>query len=230
MLVLGFPAGSFETNAYVIAPGPGSGCLIIDPGQRSADGLHELITRHRLEPEAVLITHGHMDHTWDAVPVSRRYGVPVHIHPQDRFMLAAPARGLPANFPGELLEGHPCAEPADVRLFGTGEEGGSGDGSGSRDGESLVAAGLTVSAHHVGGHTPGSVVFHCAYEGESVLFTGDALFAGALGRTDGPGGDARALRNSLARVCGPMADATALCTGHGGTSTLGRERRVHAFL
>jgi hydroxyacylglutathione hydrolase len=216
VLVLGFPAGSFTTNAYLLAAGPGSGCLIIDPGQRSAKTLHELVTRHRLEPEAVLLTHGHMDHTWDALPVSRRYGVPVYIHPDDRFMLGAPAKGLPDTFPQELLAGHPNAEPSDVRPCG------AGDGP-------VEAAGLTIHGHHVGGHTPGSVVFHCEAD-ESVLFTGDALFAGSLGRTDGPGGDALLLRDSLARACGPLDDATSLLTGHGEPSTLGRERRLHAFL
>lgn len=216
MLVLGFPAGSFTTNAYLLAPDEGAGCVIVDPGQRSAGRIAELVARHRLVPEAVIVTHGHMDHTWDAVPVARRYGVPVHIHPDDRFMLGAPAAGLPADFPSELLDGHPNEEPADVRLL-------------APDRDVLEVAGLTLHTAHVGGHTPGSVVLHCEAD-ESLLLTGDALFAGTLGRTDGPGGSASRLRDGLGSVCAPLDDATVVLPGHGGTTTLGRERRLHAFL
>ncbi|MEV5742171.1 MBL fold metallo-hydrolase [Microbispora rosea] len=217
MLILEFRAGSFETNAYVVAAGLGRGCVIIDPGQRSAAALHGLVTRHHLEPEAILLTHGHMDHTWDVLPLSERYGVPVYVHPDDRFMVAAPARGLPESFPRELLAGHPNREPSDVRPCGA-------------PGSPVVeAAGLTIQAHHVAGHTPGSVTYYVE-SGEPALFTGDALFAGSLGRSDGPGGDAGRLRDGLSRICRPLDDATRLLPGHGGPSTLGGERRLHAFL
>ncbi|MFG2333245.1 MBL fold metallo-hydrolase [Streptomyces sp. NPDC048604] len=216
MLVLGFPAGSFGTHAYLLAPGAGAGCVIVDPGQRSAGRIAALVAEHRLVPEAVLLTHGHFDHTWDVVPVARRYGVPVHIHPEDRFMLGAPAAGLPADFPPELLDGHPDEEPEDVRPL-------------AADRGVLRIAGLTLHSVHVGGHTPGSVVLHCA-DDESLLLGGDALFAGALGRTDGPGGSAHRLRAGLARACAPLDDATVVLPGHGARTTLGREREVHAFL
>ncbi|WP_406863672.1 MBL fold metallo-hydrolase [Streptomyces sp. HUAS MG47] len=216
MLVLGFPAGSFGTHAYLLAPRAGAGCVIVDPGQRSAGRIAELVTEHRLVPEAVLVTHGHMDHTWDVVPVARRHGVPVYIHPEDRFMLGAPAAGLPADFPPELLAGHPNEEPADVRPF-------------APDRGVLHLAGLTLHTVHVAGHTPGSVVLHCEAD-VPLLLSGDALLAGALGRTDGPGGSASRLRAGLARACAPLDDTTVVLPGHGARTTLGREREVHAFL
>ncbi|MGZ4561399.1 MAG: MBL fold metallo-hydrolase, partial [Mycobacteriaceae bacterium] len=66
MLVAGFPAGSFQTNCYVLAPEEGGRCVVIDPGQDAVEPLRELLARHRLTPVAVLLTHGHLDHTWSA--------------------------------------------------------------------------------------------------------------------------------------------------------------------
>src|SRR6266516_7901972 len=69
VLIAGFPAGSFATNCYVVAPGPGEECLIIDPGQDAEPGITELLAQHRLRPVAVLATHGHIDHVWSVAPV-----------------------------------------------------------------------------------------------------------------------------------------------------------------
>ena len=69
MLVAGFPAGSFAANCYLVAAAPGEQCLIIDPGQDAEQGIEEIIRRHRLQPAAVLLTHGHVDHIWSVAPV-----------------------------------------------------------------------------------------------------------------------------------------------------------------
>lgn len=214
MFVLQFPAGSFTTNAYVIATEPGAGCLIVDPGQRSQATIRSLIRRHRLTPEAVLLTHGHMDHTWDAVPLCRELDIPAYIHPDDRFMLGAPEAGLPDTFPGELLTGHPHREPEVVRDL-------------LSPGSSLSVAGITVRSHHVGGHTPGSVILQCAAE-DDVLLTGDALFAGSLGQAFS--GDEQSLRTAVAHVFTAMPDAGAILPGHGDSSTVHEERRRQPFL
>ncbi|WP_137816128.1 MBL fold metallo-hydrolase [Gandjariella thermophila] len=216
MLLHSFPAGSFGTNCYVLATASGQACVIVDPGQDAAEPLHDIVTRYRLEPEAVLLTHGHMDHTWDVLPVCRRYGVPAYIHPDDRFMLDAPARGLPETFPQHVLAGHPNAEPASVLPLGA-------------DQRPLRLAGLSIVARHTAGHTPGSVVLECTVD-DTLLFTGDALLAGTLGRTDGPGGSEPVLRDALARICAPLDGSTVLLTGHGRRTTLAEERRLHPFL
>ena len=219
MLILGFPAGEFATNTYAVAAEPGAECLIVDPGKEAFGGLNDLVGRYRLEPAGVVLTHGHMDHTWDAVPVAERYGVPVYVHAADRFMVGAPARGLPDDFPGHLLDGHPGAEPADLREL-------RGDRGLLRFGE------LDVEVLHTGGHTPGSVLVHVrdGGAGEGALFTGDALLRGEIGRTDGPGGDAEVLRASLARHCADLPDRTSLFPGHGSSTTLGAERSAHPWL
>ncbi|WP_017559280.1 MBL fold metallo-hydrolase [Nocardiopsis baichengensis] len=219
MLITGFPAGGFETNTYIAAEGDGQRGIVIDPGQDAFDGLTDLIARHRLEPEAVLLTHGHMDHTWDAVPFSEHFGTPVYVHAADRFMVGAPARGLPDDVPQHLFDGHPATEPADLKEL-----------HGERNLLRLV--GLTVETLHTGEHTPGSVLVHVTgtASDERVLFTGDALLKGELGLTWGSPEAADRLRAALARHCAGLPDTTRTLPGHGDTATLGEERGIHPFL
>ena len=79
MLIAGFPAGSFAANCYVVAAGPGEQCLIVDPGQDAEPGIEEIIQRHRLQPAAVLLTHGHIDHIWSVAPVCGATSPPTFI-------------------------------------------------------------------------------------------------------------------------------------------------------
>ena len=82
MLIAGFPAGSFQTNCYVVAPAAGEECVIVDPGQDAVGGLDEVLREHRLKPVAVLLTHGHIDHIWSVAPVCGARDVPAWIHPE----------------------------------------------------------------------------------------------------------------------------------------------------
>ena len=91
----------------------------------------------------------------------------------------------------------------------------------------LSLAGLEITVDHAPGHTPGSVAFR---SGTSVMFSGDLLFAGSIGRTDLPGGDPAAMMDSLARVCLTLPDETAVLPGHGPQTTIGAERAGNQFL
>ena len=84
MLVAGFPAGAFETNCYVLAPGPGQECVVVDPGLDAVEPLEALLAEHRLNPVAVLLTHGHLDHTFSVLPVCDGHDIPAYMHPDDR--------------------------------------------------------------------------------------------------------------------------------------------------
>ena len=214
MLIAGFPAGSFATNCYVVAPGPGAECLIIDPGQDAEPGVSELIAEHRLRPVAVLATHGHIDHIWSVAPVCGARGIPAYIHPADRALLSDPARGFPLGIGQQLFGGLTFTEPDDVIELA--------------DGMTLQLAGVEFVVDHAPGHTPGSVTFRTP--GEQVLFSGDLLFAGSIGRTDLPGGDYPEILESLARVCLPLPDETEVLCGHGPATTIGAERRSNPFL
>ena len=214
MLVAGFPAGVFATNCYVVAPAAGEECVVVDPGQDATAGVEELLREHRLRPVAVLLTHGHLDHVWSVVPVCGAHDVPAYIHPADRALLTDPRRGLSSDL-GAMLGGLTFTEPADVRQL---------DGS-----TTLELAGLAIRVDLAPGHTPGSVTFGLAGE-EPVLFSGDLLFAGSIGRTDLPGGDSAEMFASLARVCLPLVDETVVLSGHGPATTIGRERAANPFL
>ena len=230
MLIAGFPAGSFGTNCYVIAPGPGERCVVIDPGQDAVDGVAEVLREQRLRPAAVILTHGHLDHMWSVAPVCGAHDVPAYIHPADRFMLADPLAGvspqLAAMVGGSVNareSGTVFTEPDEVRELA--------------DGEPLGLAGVLgfdLVVDHAPGHTKGSVTFTLPRLDDAgdpdVMFSGDLLFAGSIGRSDLPGGDPEEMSVSLARVVLPRPDDTLVLPGHGGRTTIGRERASNPFL
>jgi hydroxyacylglutathione hydrolase len=227
VLVAGFPAGAFAANCYVVASAPGAECVIIDPGQDAERGIDELLAEHRLKPAAVLLTHGHIDHVWSVAPVCGAKGIPAYIHPDDRALLSDPAKGFPLGAGQQLFGGLEFTEPDDVKELA--------------DGMTLSLVGLEIVVNHAPGHTGGSVTFRLpldspiAAQGKSkiaggVLFSGDLLFAGSIGRTDLPGGDYATILRSLARVCLTLPDETVVLSGHGPQTTIGTERRTNPFL
>ena len=212
MLILGFPAGPWQTNCWVVAPAAGEECVVIDPGYDAEGPLDDLLEQHRLRPVAVLLTHGHVDHTWSVVPVCGAKGVPALMHPADRGMLLDPgvAIGAPPGTP--ILGRLDWAEPDDVREL--------------KDGEVLELAGLSLRVDETPGHTPGSITFL----GDGEFFSGDLLFAGSIGRTDFPGGSFEQIQQSLERVALALPDETVVRPGHGPDTTIGRERVSNPFM
>jgi len=218
VLVIGFPAGPPGTNCYLLAPGPGEQCLVVDPGIGAVEQLDALLAEHRLHPVAVLLTHGHLDHTFSVVPVCDARDIPAYLHPADRHQLADPwsGLGLPRETP---LYGHgplTFAEPSDVRELGNGQV--------------LVLAGLELTVRHAPGHTPGSVAFWLQTPEAPLLLSGDLLFAGSIGRVDLPGGSEEEMLRSLVRVVLPLDDETVVRPGHGPATTVGRERATNPYL
>ncbi len=220
MLIAGFPAGPWGTNCYLVATAPGAPCVIIDPGKDAAASVEQVVREHGLRPAAVLLTHGHIDHIWCATPVAQRYDVPVWIHPADRHLLTDPLAGISTQWAG-LLGGQEFVEPADLCELG--------------DHDVLELAGLTVSVDHMPGHTAGSVTFGIPHDdpgdgATDVMFSGDVLFAGSIGRTDLPGGDHATMLTTLATRVLPLDDRIVVLPGHGAQTTIGRERNSNPFL
>jgi len=221
MLIAGFPAGPWGTNCYLVATGPGAECVVIDPGKDAAPGVEQVVREHRLKPVSVLLTHGHIDHVWCVVPVAGSYASPAYIHPSDRHLLTDPMAGISPESAGLLLgSGYSFAEPSDVRQL--------------TDEMTLELAGLSLTVDHTPGHTPGSVSFRAPYDGAEdvpeVMFAGDLLFAGSIGRTDLPGGDSRTMMRSLATKVLPLDDAVVVLPGHGPQTTIGAERTSNPYL
>ncbi|GAA1480660.1 MBL fold metallo-hydrolase [Gordonia sinesedis] len=225
MLITGFPAGMFQTNCYVLAGEPGGEAIIIDPGQDSAPRVKEILAEHDLTPVAVLLTHGHLDHTWNAADLCDEYSIPAYIHPADRPMLADPGKGLGVAL-GAVIGALTFREPEKVVEF--------------TDGEDIDLAGIRMSVDLAPGHTQGSVVLGLDVPVESddgsgtetvpVVFSGDVLFAGSIGRTDLPGGDHEQLLGSIATKLLPLSDDTQVLPGHGPQTSIGAERATNPFL
>jgi glyoxylase-like metal-dependent hydrolase (beta-lactamase superfamily II) len=221
VLVAGFPADAFGTNCYVVAPAPGEQCVVVDPGIGVLDRLDEVLAKHRLSPAAVLLTHGHLDHTFSVAPVCGARGITAYVHPDDRELLADPAKGLSMDLT-ELFGGRlTYSEPDDVAELA--------------DGAILALAGLEITVDHAPGHTGGSVLFRLpvagtTFEADEVCLSGDVLFAGSIGRTDLPGGSMPTMLASLRDKILPLADDTVVLPGHGPATTIGRERATNPFL
>jgi hydroxyacylglutathione hydrolase len=220
VLIAGFPAGPWGTNCYVAATGPGSECVVIDPGKDAAAGVDEVVRQHRLKPVAVLVTHGHVDHMWCVAPVAGAYDATAWIHPDDRHLLADPMAGMSPETSAMVLGGgYEWAEPDDVRELS--------------DLQELELAGLRFVVDHTPGHTQGSVTFRSPYDADDiseVMFSGDLLFAGSIGRTDLPGGDHPTMLRSLAHKVLPLRDDVVVLPGHGEQTSIGRERATNPFL
>jgi glyoxylase-like metal-dependent hydrolase (beta-lactamase superfamily II) len=216
VLVATVPAQAFGSNCYVVAIGAGEQCIVIDPGIGVIDRLDGVLAEHRLHPAAVMVTHGHIDHTFSVAPVCGARGITAYVHPADRELLADPGKGLSmdlsAMFGGRL----PYAEPEDVTEL--------------PDGGPITVAGIELHTVHAPGHTRGSVLFRVPDADGALCFSGDVLFAGSIGRTDLPGGDPAAMTASLRDKILPMPDETVVLPGHGPRTTIGRERRGNPYL
>ncbi|MDF8266280.1 MBL fold metallo-hydrolase [Luteipulveratus flavus] len=228
MLTVSFPAAAFGTNCYVLAPGRGQECVVVDPGIGVEEQLREVLRELDLKPTAVLLTHGHADHVYSVTPVcGGRIGA--YIHEDDRYRLKDPLGGLGSGLVAMLEQQFGTkaswTEPEDVREL--------------TDAQSLELAGLRIGVRHAPGHTEGSVMFSLdqvpdglpdEVEVSSSLLAGDVLFAGSIGRTDLPGGDDEAMQRSLRDVVLPLPDTTLVLPGHGPATTIARERVTNPYL
>jgi glyoxylase-like metal-dependent hydrolase (beta-lactamase superfamily II) len=219
VFIAGFPAGPWGTNCYVVATGPGSECVVIDPGKDAAAGVDQVVREHRLKPVSVLVTHGHVDHMWCVAPVAGTYDATAWIHPADRHLLSDPMAGVSRESIQMLGGSYSWAEPDDVRELS--------------DLAELELAGLTFVVDHTPGHTRGSVTFRSPYAQQDVsevMFSGDLLFAGSIGRTDLPGGDHATMLRSLKEKVLTLPDDIVVLPGHGEQTSIGRERATNPFL
>jgi len=201
------------TNCYVIAPERGGPGVIVD-APPDVDAVARLLTAHDLVPVALLVTHGHVDHAGGAAGVVERTGVSAYLHPDDDYLVSDPATQLRSIFgfvPPGAEEFAPPERYVDLA-----------------HGQHLAFAGFDFEVRHTPGHTLGHCVFVVQQEG--LMFSGDQLFAGSIGRSDLPGGDFGTLMASMRTQVMTLPDETRVLPGHGPETTIGRERTVNPFI
>jgi glyoxylase-like metal-dependent hydrolase (beta-lactamase superfamily II) len=220
MLVERIVAPDFATNCWILSTGAGNECAIVDPGIAVPDLAQRIIGRCdelRLKPVAILITHGHLDHTFSLLPLAREGGVSTsYVHPADRELLINPARGLGAQGLALLEQLSPTKvweEPDRVEEV--------------NDEDVIEVAGMDIQVVHAPGHTKGSVMYRV---NSGTLLSGDVLFKGAIGRTDLPTSSPRAMRESLTEKVLTLPDEIRVLPGHGDETTIGQERLTNPFL
>jgi len=206
-----FSLGAYETNCYILRENePAEDCLIIDTGLE-AGALLDFLHEYKLNPVAVVLTHGHIDHINGLVQLRKKFsGVKAYVHKLDAKILTDRQSNL------SFLTG---LEPADnaIEADFTLEEG-----------NVIEEAGIKSEVLHTPGHTPGGI---CLYsKKEQIIFVGDTLFADSIGRTDLPGGSMTQLIKGIKEKLLILPDETIVYPGHGPQTTIGRERAHNPYL
>lgn len=215
MFVLSSVAEFLGVNCYAVAREGASECVLFDAGLNGAPELHELLKEEGLTPVALVLTHGHPDHILGLPHFYEEFGVlPTYLHTDDVYRVERPADTMNPQFKAMLAPLVAQWEVPQVQRY--------------EDGDVLQLAGLDIRIVHTPGHTEGSCVFEVTEGSESLLFTGDVLFAGSIGRVDLPGGDPEAMQRSLEIVKG-LANQP-VYPGHGPATRLDHEKRVNPFL
>lgn len=199
--------GPVQANAYILS-NTDRDAVVIDPGSE-ADRLISFIDSKRFKPVAVLLTHAHFDHIGAVDEVREKWKIPVYLHKEEQDWPQDPRKNGSASFPlGEIT-----AKPADEII----------------NGECPLHVGsFTFQVLETPGHSPGSVSFYHVDNG--VVFAGDALFAGSIGRTDLYRGNHQQLLESIDAKLLTLPDKTIVAPGHGPETTIGAEKQTNPFL
>jgi len=210
----------FETNCWILAPGSGQECIIVDPGMAKPNLVNEIaqkVSDLNLKPVAILITHGHLDHTFSVLPLTKQIPMRTFVTGADRFLLTDPMGALDRGGVSEqflsAFGAEKFKEPDEIVEL--------------EDFSTFELAGMQITSIFAPGHTKGSVIFTVDNQ---QLISGDVLFAGSIGRTDLPTGSATQMRKTLRDRILTLPDGLNVLPGHGGQTTIGLERVRNPYL
>ncbi len=220
MLIDRVIAPYFETNCWILALGTGQECIIVDPGMAKPNLVNEIeqkVSELKLKPVAVFITHGHLDHTFSVLPLTKQVPMRTFVTGADRFLLTDPMGALDRGGVSEQF----------LRAFGVEKFKEPDEIVELEDFSTFEVAGMQITSIFAPGHTKGSVIF--TVENQQ-LISGDVLFAGSIGRTDLPTGSASQMRKTLRDRILTLPDGLNVLPGHGGQTTIGTERVRNPYL
>ena len=198
--------GPVYTNCYFLKNKETGEIIIIDPSD-CEDKIYNKVNEMQGKPVAILLTHGHFDHILAVGKVKEKYNIPVYACRQEEEMLREPSLNMTSSY------GRDCSVTADILLD---------------DLQVFEAAGFMVQMIHTPGHTKGSCCYYIKDEG--ILFSGDTLFRGSVGRTDFPGGSTSAIVASLHKLVDSLPEETEVFPGHDASTTIGYEKRYNPFV
>lgn len=220
MLIDRVIAPYFETNCWILAPDSGQECIIVDPGMARPNLVNEIeqkVSDLKLKPVAVFITHGHLDHTFSVLPLTKQIPMRTFVTGADRFLLTDPMGALDRGGVSEqflsAFGAEKFKEPDEIVEL--------------EDFSTFEVAGMQITSIFAPGHTKGSVIFTVD---NKQLISGDVLFAGSIGRTDLPTGSATQMRKTLRDRILTLPDGLNVLPGHGGQTTIGLERVRNPYL
>jgi hydroxyacylglutathione hydrolase len=207
MRIMSFECGPVETIGYLVTDDTSAEGVLIDTPPDAAKVMLPAIASAGIRISHILITHGHWDHVGEAARIAGSLGAPVLIHAADAGQLRAPSTfgfPMPAGIAGMEPDGF------------------------LREGDTISCGDFSLAVLHIPGHTPGHV---CLWEAEAkILFAGDVLFAGSIGRADLPGGSYDTLLQQICAKLLILPDETVVYPGHGPSTTIGREKSTNPFL
>lgn len=215
MLIVSLTVSPWAANCYLVGPDDSSECLVIDPGIGGCEAIIRELNRLGRQPKAVVGTHGHLDHVGDGAQLADQFGIPVLLSVDDQPMLTHPLKGLglgAAPILHQLLGAETLCAPSEVIDL--------------VDGQPVTLAGVTFTPRSAPGHTRGSMLL----DFDSEVFTGDVVFAGAIGRMDLPGGSVEQMKRTLDTVIPALNQDARLYPGHGASTTLARELATNPYL
>ncbi|MCD8483978.1 MAG: MBL fold metallo-hydrolase [Verrucomicrobia bacterium] len=196
------------TNSYLLIPPESEGAILVDAPLNSFATVEKVLVQTGRKLSALLLTHGHWDHTLDGWRFNQA-GIPVYAHRGDDLLLSQPEAMSAFSIPGLKMQ------PVHVDHWVKGDD-------------RIAIAGMDWEVRAVPGHSPGSVLFWC--EQAQLAFVGDALFAGSVGRTDLPGGDFAELETSIRTQIYTLPPATRVFPGHGPETSVGTEMQSNPYV
>ncbi|MDF2546562.1 MAG: fold metallo-hydrolase [Anaerosolibacter sp.] len=205
MIIERIPAGIYAVNCYVLTCEETKKTAIIDPGG-DADDIISYMKQHHLQPEMIILTHGHGDHIGAIQEIKAQMNIPIYIHKDDGYMLKDPRKNLTS-----LMGMQEVQVEADIFLS---------------DGDIVELGSLRLHVIHTPGHTRGSICIRV----NDVIFSGDTLFAQSIGRTDLDGGSFELIIDSIKRKLMVFNDEIKVLPGHGSSTTIGIERTMNPFV